>query len=765
MAYYSLGDYEKAINHFEESLAISTAIANLPRIVRNNVNLGEAYLRFGEYQKAINHFEKGLEISTAIGDQSVTASIYSNLGSVYSNLGEYQEAMNYYEKALEINTAIGNKSGRASHIGSMGTFYCILGEYQKALNYFESALEINTAIGSKSGISSNKGQLGNAYCYLGEYRKAINHYEEALEINTAVGDKLGMAEQNSYLSSAYLSLGEYQKAISHCKKALKINTAIGDQLGMTTERFNLGKTYLAAGEYKDASVYLVEAISIYDKIFLNFVPDRNKLSFTAKYFRCHRYLMSCFLCLERPKSALLVIDLGKCKELHFSIEKQRNCVDREMKDFTRSIWNRISACEDQIEIEEIQQILQKEENDFSILVFAFDHKGFLSIWVLNETFVFRQVGDAVETMFLLMLQLLEMLNVNLDRNSSFHQIVSIVDTYIPLIRKPQPGVAVEGTPNFCGFRAQEIAKKLFQLLIDPVQDSLKGNKLIIVPDQQLFFAPFSSFVDEDDRFLTSKYSIQITPSLHTLKASVQRGDESNFGFALFIGNPTVGKISLNGKEFTPVSLPGASKEVEYLANLFHATPLLERKARKQVVMQLLGQASIIHIAAHGEPTSGEIMLAPDSSNDQSSSAVDESDSYLLKQRDITSISVQARLVVLCCCYTGQGKVSSEGVVGITRSFLAAGARSVLATLWPIDDQATREFMETFYSDLCEETSVCEALRRTIVLFQNHEKSEYRSNRIWAPFTIYGEDVKFKKHEIEKIREKSREMFSDFVVLP
>ena len=97
--------------------------------------------------------------------------------------------------------------------------------------------------------------------------------------------------------------------------------------------------------------------------------------------------MRCFLwnglnrlSLERLKSALLVIDLGKCKELHFSVEKQRNCVDKQMNDFTRSIWNRISTCEDQIEIEEIQQILYKEENDFSILVFAFDHVS-LDRWI------------------------------------------------------------------------------------------------------------------------------------------------------------------------------------------------------------------------------------------------------------------------------------------------------------------------------------------------------------------------------------------------
>ena len=440
----------------------------------------------------------------------------------------------------------------------MGTFYCILEEYQKALNYFENALKINTAIGNKSGISTNKGQLGNAYRHLGEHRKAINYHEEALEINVAIGDKLGMAEKNAYLGSAYLSLGEYQTAINHYKKALEINTAIGDQLGMTTERFHLGKTYLLAEEYKDASVYLVEAIRVHDKIFFNFVPDQNKLSFTVQYFTCHRYLMSCFLCLERPKSALLVIDLGKCKELHFSIEKQRNRVDSEMNDFTCSVWNRISACEREIEIEEIQQILHKEENDSSILVFAFDHKGFLNIWMLNGGLVFKKVDVDSEKLLLLISQFLQKLNVNVDRNSSFYRIHSDVSTFFPMIRKPQPRGRVA---NSGSIPTQEILGKLFQLLIDPIKDFLKGNKLIVVPDQQLFFLPFSSLVDENGQFLTYKYSIQFTPSLHTLKASMQRLDDSDFGFALFIGNPTA-------------DLPCAGEEVEYLANLFHATPLL-----------------------------------------------------------------------------------------------------------------------------------------------------------------------------------------------
>ena len=234
---------------------------------------------------------------------------------------------------------------------------------------------------------------------------------------------------------------------------------------------------------------------------------------------------------------------------------------------------------------------------------------------------------------------------------------------------------------------------------------------------------------------------------------------------MFVGNPAVGNVSLNGNDFAPFDLPNAAEEVKSLSKLFHATPLLGRKARKQVVLQLLSGASIIHIAAHGERTRGEIMLAPNSSPGKPNSSVPTPESYLLTQRDIMSVSVQARLVVLCCCHTGQGKVSSEGVIGITRAFMAAGARSVLATLWPIDDLATKEFMEKFYSELCEETSVCEALKRTMNLFQKHEKEYYRSFKIWAPFTIYGEDVKFEKDEIEEISKKSREMFDGFVVLP
>jgi CHAT domain-containing protein len=352
-------------------------------------------------------------------------------------------------------------------------------------------------------------------------------------------------------------------------------------------------------------------------------------------------------------------------------------------------------------------------------------------------------------------------DVNIDRNSSFSNTDSVANANYQVMfpsyfSSRKPTSKTPASNSYSG--EQNILEILFKLLVDPVKDLLNGNKLIVVPDPLLFFVPFPALIDEKGSYLSNSYSVQISPSLHTLKCTMEQSFDSNFGFALFVGNPTVEEVTLN-------DLPFAAEEVNCLSKLFLAKPLLGRDATKQRVLQLLTTgASIIHIAAHGEPTRGEIMLASNSSLTDPCSSAAKPESYLLTQRDILNISVQSRLVVLCCCHTGQGEITSEGVIGITRAFLAAGARCVLATLWPINDYSTKEFMEKFYAELCQETPVCEALRRTMNFFQTHGNKEYRSSRIWAPFTIYGEDVKFGKDEIEKIREKSHEFFSSFVVV-
>ena len=377
-------------------------------------------------------------------------------------------------------------------------------------------------------------------------------------------------------------------------------------------------------------------------------------------------------------------------------------------------------------------------------------------------------------------------NVNLNRNSSFDKLDSgFTPGYQMFVRRRAKDKLIDATklgqsettsptrflPNqqsdeskifnytsaSVDLSTDEVLRLLYQVLVHPVKEFIKGTKIIIVPDKLLFFVPFYSLLDENFCRLSGNYSIQITPSLHALVSSMTQSRNSGLGFALFVGNPTVGKVSFGQQEIEPDSLPKASIEVKYLVQQFEAQPLVEGEATKEKVLKFIHSASIIHIAAHGDPYSGEIFLAPNPNMIEKNSCPPKENSYLLKQRDVMKIAINARLVVLCCCHTGKGKISSEGVVGLARAFLCAGARSVLATLWRIHDEGTKEFMKIFYDEILNETSVCEALRKAMNIFQGHENEEFRSFKIWAPFTIYGEDVSFTRDDIEEMKRKSAEM--------
>ena len=164
-------------------------------------------------------------------------------------------------------------------------------------------------------------------------------------------------------------------------------------------------------------------------MFLNSVPEQHQLAFVKQYFESHTILMSCFLSLQRAESALLVIDLGRSKELHFGIEKRRNSIDKVLFDYARAIWNKIEDREEQIEIERLQALLKLRKNDTSILVFFFDLEGVLNAWVLADKFIFRKVLDARrETFLLLIMELLRRVDINIDRNSSFYMLELVANT-------------------------------------------------------------------------------------------------------------------------------------------------------------------------------------------------------------------------------------------------------------------------------------------------------------------------------------------------
>ena len=132
---------------------------------------------------------------------------------------------------------------------------------------------------------------------------------------------------------------------------------------------------------------------------------------------------------------------------------------------------------------------------------------------------------------------------------------------------------------------------------------------------------------------------------------------------------------------------------------------------------------------------GEIALAPNAR--RASQTLVEED-FLLTMGDVMRVQMRARLVVLSCCHSGRGEIKAEGVVGIVRAFLGAGARSVLVSLWGIDDEATLEFMNSFYLHLAEGRTASESLNRAMKYLRKSEK--FNEVKYWAQFVLIGDDV-------------------------
>ena len=266
----------------------------------------------------------------------------------------------------------------------------------------------------------------------------------------------------------------------------------------------------------------------------------------------------------------------------------------------------------------------------------------------------------------------------------------------------------------------------YDAAIGPIIDLLGSqfDELVIVSDGALFFTPWAAIVQS--------IRIRTVPSLtsYQLISSVPVSYHKKTG-ALLVGNPC-----LNELEKPLQDLPCAQEEVEMIASILNTRPLTGREATKAEVIKRMSAVGLIHIAAHGDKNTGEIALCP---NPGWTSKFPEKTDYILKMSDVLAADLRARLVVLSCCHSGRGTIlKGEGVVGIARAFLAAGARSVLVALWAIGDEATMVFMKSFYQQLKKGKSASAAVHQTMKSLR--ESENFSEMWHWAPFQLIGDDV-------------------------
>ncbi|MBS9396132.1 MAG: CHAT domain-containing protein [Dolichospermum sp. OL03] len=277
-------------------------------------------------------------------------------------------------------------------------------------------------------------------------------------------------------------------------------------------------------------------------------------------------------------------------------------------------------------------------------------------------------------------------------------------------------------------------QKLHEILIQPIADLLPNQPdkhIIFIPQGDLFFVPFAALQDTKGQYLIEKHTIATAPSIQVLDLLYQR-KQQNQGLVkdvLIVGNPIMPAKPFPGWEKPQEQhpLPGAEQEAKQIAEIFNTKALTGNAATETTIVQKMPQAKIIHLATIALPNNEQgldsaLALAPSGKDDG-----------WLTSEEIQNLNLKAELVVLSGNDTAIGKVTNDGVIGLSRSFFTAGATSVIGSLWAVSDRETAFLMTEFYQELSKNPDKAAALREAMLTTMK----KYPNPMSWAGFTLIG----------------------------
>ena len=714
-AYHGFGEFQKAIDYHEHYLKIATEVGDREGEGKAYCNLGNAYRMFGDFQKAKEYSERDLKIAREVGDRAGEGQAYGNLGNAYRNLGDFQKAIDYHKRELNIAIEVGNRAKKGRAYGNLGNAYHSLGDFQKAIEYHERDLKISKEVGDKAGEGIAYGNLGNAFRNLGDFQKAIEYHERHLQISKEVGDRAGEGRAYGNLGNAYDSLGDFQKAIEYHERHLKISKEVGDRAGEGIAYCNLGNAYHGLGYFQKAVQCYKNSVIAFDHIRRNLISnDEWKITLKSTYDHINLRLWELQFKEGKVIEALLTADQGRAQALNDLLELKYG-----LKGLRPEIGTLCARPSD------FASYLPPNTAFMGII------KGGIVLWVNEKGKEIKtrrsQIDISVTTYFQSLLETTHKeIGVRADVNCEDRSLSNPSDKKLAEERsnKPKSQPCVE----------TKSLQTLYNVVIDPLRGLLHSDEVVIVPEGPLCLAPYAAFMDLKSKYLGDTFRIRLLPSLSSVRL-IQNcpADWHSKTGALLVGDPWVQEVVYEGMRLE--QLAWAEKEVQMIGEILQTEPLVGKQATKDEVLTRISSVALVHIAAHGNMETGEIALAP---NKTLSSLIPDKEDYLLTMKDVLKAQIRARLVVLSCCHSARGEVKSEGVVGIARAFLGAGARSVLVSLWAIDDEATMEFMKVFYQHLVHGRSASEALNKAMKSMR--ESDRFSAVKYWASFVLIGDDV-------------------------
>lgn len=785
----SKGNFPAAVDYYNQAMKLAVETSYRKGEATAFLYLGDYYNLIGEYKKALESNNKAIEINNEADNAWGTANAWVSLGNTFNYMGNYQKAMNCYNKSDSIYKSLDDEISRLTPINNIGTIYFYQGDYKNALIKFNTAYQVLDKIKYEGEFmitakwnlgenyfedrvypeaekwlsealelavkSENNRKIPGVSLTLGKLRLAQQKYPEALKLlntayegNVRLGEKERIIEASSFLGKLYFETNQPDLAKKYLEESINLSREIGSTKYLWEPLYMLAQIKSGEKDTATSLKLLTEAVDVIEGLKQNLAGGDYEKRFFSKSgpkVKIYQMLVSELITQNKVKEAFYYQERANVEGLREQTRGNDNTRGADViseEEDVKDLQIKISGIYEQLVKEKSKPEGQQNKEKINSLeqlmtVAQNDYQNFIdSLVTQNETLAenFSKnvnpiqleaacrklppdmtileylIADNKLIIFIASNNTLEAKMVEIN-SSDFEKF--ILSFYNQIISKTDE------------HKLKNNAAQLYSILIDPVKDKIKDSKkLVIIPTGKLFKLPFHAIgkTDSDNKFhyLLEEYSIFYTNNLEFINSA---GSTNNDIRIVAYGN-------------ADSTLPNAEVEVNNIKSVFSKTMVYTRHmATEDLAKQNMVSFPYIHFATHGnlDPVNFKnsyLTLAPN---------VIKGEDGRLTMLEIRSIKYlnNCNLVILSACNTAVNDEKIEGWINNPANvFITKGARSVIASLWMVDDLATSKLMENLYLNMKNNQNKLEALRNAQLKLL--ETPGFTHPYFWAAFELIGD---------------------------
>ncbi|MGD1873258.1 MAG: tetratricopeptide repeat protein [Mastigocoleus sp.] len=794
LIYSFLGEQQKALESFNQALPVFRTVKNRGMEATTLNNMGAVYNTLGEKEKALSLFTQALPLLRSVGNKAGEASTLSNMGLLYSRLGDKQKALGYYQQALPLLRQIADRNKESAILNNIGQVYSDLGSQQKALENLQQALKLTRVVKDPPGEATTLNNIAAIYDALGNHKLSLEYFKRALPLYSAVGEKDGEANTLLNLAKLERKQGNLQVSLKHITSAIQII----EKLHGTYTNPDLKTSYFSTvqGYYKFYILLLMDLHKKdpskgHDALALH-ISERSRARALIELLAQANAKVS-----KNVDPKLIAEE----KELQFQRQNQEKILaqlsnqTKPPKDSIQkteleiqNIINQQKQLKAKIRAQnperdkitnpkplKLPQIQQQLDKDTVLLQYSLgEERSYL--WLVTPTSLssyelpkgeeiekiakrFHQdLGQATTADSLAIesaQKLSQIILAPIKDKIAGKRLVIVGDgilQQIPFAALANPNNNKKDNQqsnNQCGEVTCNVSTNNKQIGIKvepnnkPNNNNTNYQPLII--NHEIVNLPSASTIaiqreKTTNRKIAPKKIAILADPVYSPNDERVTGKAENIIEEIDLERSALKRSakSLNRRGWT--RLPNTATEAKTILKLVsdkYSLPAFSFDANyKWATSKNLSQYQILHFATHGfvnpdQPELSGIVLSLVNKEGQ------QIPGYL-RLADLFEQDYPAELIVLSACETGLGKnVNGEGLVGLTRGLMYAGAERIALSLWQVDDKGTSVLMQEFYRQMLQENKTPpQALRDTQrKLWSN---PEWRNPYYWAAFTLQGE---------------------------